>query len=111
MFSEFLPHSIGVPQGRNFGPLFFLIFFSDLLYSLDCSIEAYADDSTMVATGESVEDISETLTRNCETVVSWMGSNKLKINADKSHCWDPAETCYLTRPNEGNNGWYRIARR
>ena len=85
LFSDFLPHSIGVPQGSNLGPLFFLIFYSDLLYSLDCSTEAYADDSTMVATGESAEDISNNLTRNCETVVSWMGSNKLKLNADKTH--------------------------
>ena len=85
VFSDFLPHSIGVPQGSNLGPLFFLIFYNDLLSSLDCSIEAYADDSTMVATGESVEDISDILTRNCDSVVSWMGSNKLKINADKTH--------------------------
>ena len=85
VYSDFLPHSIGVPQGSNLGPLFFLIFYNDLLYSLDCSIEAYADDSTMVATGDSLENISNTLTRNCETVVSWMGSNKLKLNADKTH--------------------------
>ena len=85
VFSDFIPHSIGVPQGSNLGPLFFLVYYSDLLYSLDCDIDAYADDSTMGATGHAVQEIGNNLTKNCEEVVNWMESNQLKLNADKTH--------------------------
>ena len=85
VFSEFVSHSIGVPQGSNLGPLFFLIYYNDLLSTLDCSIDAYADDSTMSATGSTVAEIGASLTSNCEEVVSWMCSNQFKLNADKTH--------------------------
>ena len=84
VYSEFRSHSIGVPQGSNLGPLFFLIFYSDLLYTLDCDIDAYADDSTMSASG-TVAEISRKLTDNCERIVSWMCSNNFKLNAGKTH--------------------------
>ena len=67
------------------GPLFFLIFFNDLPYSLDCQIDAYADDTTMTVSGESVEEIGEKLNENCDLVSSWMMQNKLKLNAYKTH--------------------------
>ena len=74
-----------MPQGSNLGPLFFLIFFNDLPHSLTCAADAYADDTSMTATGETVEEIGKTMTENCELVSSWMLSNKLKLNADKTH--------------------------
>ena len=85
VYSDFRAHSIGVPQGSNLGPLFFLIYYSDLLSTLDCEIDAYADDSTMSATGKSVAEIGTNLTNNCERVVNWMCSNQFKLNADKTH--------------------------
>ena len=45
--SEFLPSEVGVPQGSNPGPLFFLIFFNDLPGTLQDPVDSYADDTTI----------------------------------------------------------------
>ena len=85
IFSDFIAHSIGVPQGSNLGPLFFLIFYNDLMSTLTCDIDAFADDSTMSTTAKSLQEVSSTLTQNCHKVVEWMDMNQFKLNADKTH--------------------------
>ena len=85
VFSDFLENSIGVPQGSNLGPLFFLIFFNDLPTYIKEEIDCYADDSTLGATGCQVEDISVKLSRDCNQLSGWMQSNSFKLNADKTH--------------------------
>ena len=52
---------------------------------MNCDINAYADDSTMTVVGTTVEEIGTQMTENCEIVSNWMLSNKLKLNADKTH--------------------------
>ena len=83
--SEFLECDVGVPQGSNLGPLFFLIFYNDLPYSLSCELDVFADDSTETVSDKNVEVIGEKLTREGEKVSQWMLANKLKLNADKTH--------------------------
>ena len=67
------------------GPLFFLIFYNDLAFSVNCSVDAYADDSTMTVSAGSVEEIGNQLTENCKLVSDWMLGNKLKLNPEKTH--------------------------
>ena len=84
-FSNYLDCDVGVPQGSNLGPLLFLVFYNDLPYSLECDLEAYADDSTLIHSSESVKEIEDVLTRNCVEVQNWMNQNRLKLNAEKTH--------------------------
>ena len=85
VFSDFIENSIGVPQGSNLGPLFFLIFFNDLPTFITGNIDCYADDSTLGATAKDVADIGTRLSTDCDQLSRWMKSNSFKLNADKTH--------------------------
>ena len=55
------------------------------MYHIDCGVENYADDTSIIVSGSTVEEINEKLEANCNSVSRWMKSNKLKLNAEKSH--------------------------
>ena len=42
-------------------------------------------DTTLSATGRTVQEIGEKLTKDCEAVTTWMRANKLKLNPSKTH--------------------------
>ena len=83
--SDYLPCDVGVPQGSNLGPLFFMLYVNDLPFVLSCPVDQYADDTTLHATGKTTAEINGTLESNCEVVSNWMLENMLQLNAGKTH--------------------------
>ena len=85
VLSDFLLCEVGVPQGSILGPLLFMLYVNDLPFVISCSIDQYADDSTLHATGKTVNDINSSLDTNCKLVSNWMAENMLQLNAAKTH--------------------------
>ena len=76
--------SKGVPQGSILGPLLFNIFMNDMFLFIEhCNLYNYADDNSMSATAESIDEAMALLKVDCENAVSWFTSNGMKANPGK----------------------------
>ena len=106
--SSFLDMECGVPQGSILGPILFLCYINDMSASLDCRLSLYADDSTLIASGKSVDSLSSFLTHQLESCSKWLVDNKLSLHVDKcesiifgskrkiKQCENFAVTCFGT---------------
>ena len=79
------PVTIGVPQGSNLGPVLFLLYVNDITQHVrhgTCNL--FADDSIIYTTGDTIEEVTDSLQSNLDDVDLWYGQNRLILNADKS---------------------------
>ena len=74
----------GVPQGSILGPLLFLIYINDLIFSCQ-EIEAnlFADDTALIFSNKSCELIEAVLNKELSSITEWLLANKLTLNIKK----------------------------
>ena len=75
----------GVPQGSILGPLLFMIFTNDMPSAVKhCSVNLYADDTTIYCSADDPVRVSHMLEVDLESVHQWIERNHLQMNVAKT---------------------------
>ena len=75
----------GVPQGSILGPMLFLLFVNDGSDVVQhCTVNLYADDTTIYSTDENPVVLGARMEKDLGSVANWIKMNGLKINVAKT---------------------------
>ena len=75
----------GVPQGSILGPILFICFMNNLPKEFnDCKIMSYADDTQIIVSGKSIEEIKSRIESLIQAAQEWYTENSLLNNASKT---------------------------
>ena len=84
--SSMIPITCGVPQGSILGQFLFLVYLNDVPTCTDSKMALYADDAVLICHEKSKHTLKAKTEKELKNVKSWVTSNKLSLNFDKTHC-------------------------
>ena len=73
-----------MPQGSVLGPVFYLIYTTDLPQPAETTVATFADDTAIMAVGGDVEEATDKLQRAANEINNCTRQWLIKLKADKS---------------------------
>jgi len=83
----------GVPQGSILGPLLFTLFMNYLIVIGNCSVNLYADDTTIYYSSRDAQEAQDVLEAELGAVAHWIEQNHLKMNMSKTQLMVLSRRC------------------
>ena len=75
----------GVPQGSILGPLLFLLYINDIVFSSNvCKFTLFADDTSLFFSHKNKIEGAKILNAELSKIAEWLAANKLSLNVKKS---------------------------
>ena len=86
-FSSYCNINSGVPQGSILGPLLFILYTADILMSINCKVQANADDSQLYHSFlvNEVLQAEQVINNDLNLLYELCLKHHLKLNCGKSH--------------------------
>jgi hypothetical protein len=75
LYSELKLIKAGVPQGSVLGPVLYLLYIDDMLSTLNSTMAMFADNTAVMAVGETIENSTQKLQSAVNKVAIWKKIN------------------------------------